>query len=488
MKKVLSFLIILVLLLALYGCESTNKTKITYQVNFVANAGGYISGANNQIVQKGGTSEVVKAIPDEGYEFTSWSDGVKDAKRVIDNIEENINVVANFKKIVYEYPSIYIITENFTKVTSKEEYVKCVVTVDDNKNPEYDMFRVTARIRGRGNSTWDKPKKPYKLKFDQKVDLFGNGASKTWTLIANYVDPSLMRNYLAYTIGAQMDDLHFTTTTQFANVYMNGDYQGLYLICEQIETGKNRVEINDKLDGDVSFLVELDQRILDEGKTEGLDYFYVNGQPYGIKAPDTEDEGFTRDYCTKIKNYLDNALNTVHNKTFSEVEAILDVNSFADGYIIHELFSSIDVNFSSWYMYKDKNGKLTNGPIWDFDISAGNCDYNDQARFNDRLFANVNTWYKYLLRHQEFVQIVRDKLVKYHDMILFTIDYEVTEAMKYRSFFEDNFQKWKILGKYEWPNPPEIVNIKTWEGQVNYAKNWLFKKLNYMKKYYLQNN
>ena len=492
MKRYLELVIILLLAFVLIGCgeeapdviDNTDtvevEEKVYHRVTFVANSGGYISGTDIQDVEDGKSSTTVKAIASEGYEFVSWSDGEIDAKRFVKDVTSDISLVANFRKIVYEYPTIFIRTEGSKAVTSKETYLNCTITVDDNKNPEYSLTRVEARIKGRGNSTWDKPKKPYRIKFNEKVDLFGNGANKDWTLIANYVDPSLIRNYLAYSLGDSFDDVPYTTSTQFASVYLNGEYLGLYMVCEQIETGKNRVEINDDIDNQISFLLELDQRILDEGKTEGIDYFFVNNQPYGIKAPDTEDEAYNASECTRIKNYIQFCIDTIRNGSYADVKTCIDVNSFADGYIIHELFSSIDVNFSSWYISKDKGDRVKNGPIWDFDISAGNVDYNDQARYADRLFANNNTWYKYLLRHQEFKDLVKEKLTKYYNLIHQVIDEKIAEVMMYKPYFLENFEKWKILGKYGWPNPPEIVAINTWEGQVEFVREWLFAKLDFM--------
>lgn len=487
MKKILLITLVIISSLVLFGCKGNSAKE--YKVIFTAGTGGYISGLKNQVVFAGGTSDVVKAIPDEGYEFVRWSDNVKDDKRIIENVSEDIALVATFRKIVYEYPNIFIDTEGQQKITSRVNYVNCSVTVDDNKNPEYDLYRVDAKIRGRGNSTWDKPKKPYRLKFNEKVDLFGNGANKDWTLIANYVDPSLIRNYLAFSIGAKMDDLSFTTQTQFAALYLNGEYQGLYLVCEQIEVGKNRVEIDDSLEGNISFLIELDGKIYEEEgeKIEGLDYFFVEKQPYSIKAPKTDKNGFTKNDCTRIQNYIQMVLDTVKNGPFVYVEAMIDVDSFVDGYIIHELFSNVDVNLASWYLYKDKEGKVTNSPIWDFDISAGNVDYNEEARVYNTLFAKKNTWYKYLLKYPEFNDLVKEKLNHYYEMIRFTIDEAIDEVMHYSSFFEDNFKKWKILGKYSWPNPKELVAIKTWEGHVEFVREWLFNKLEYMKKMYCDN-
>ena len=483
MKKIYIALLILLYSALLISCSE----KITnYKVNFIAGNGGYISGVEEQVIKNGEPTEVVKAVPEEDYEFVSWSDGDTNDKKIIENVNSDITLTASFKKIIYEYPTIFILTENYQKITSKEEYVSCIITVNDNKNPEYNINDAAAQIRGRGNSTWGMPKKPYRIKFDKKVDLFGNGEAKNWTLIANYVDPTGgLRNYLAYTIGSNFDNLLYTTSAKFAEIYINGEYQGLYLVCEQIEAGKTRVDIDDNIDNKISFLVELDNKY-DENDTENLDYFWMNDQPYSIKVPKTDSKDFNESECKRIKDYLQFCLNTIKNKKYEEVVKVIDVNSFADGYIIHELFSSIDVNWTSWYISKDKDGLLKNDPIWDFDISVGNVDYNDQARYPNTLFASNNTWYKYLLRHDEFKELVKEKINKYYDMIHEIVDSTILDVMKYQGYFDDNFEKWDTIGNYVWPNPKEIVAITTWNGQINFVREWLFNKLDYMKKIYCE--
>ena len=489
MKKIGIFILILLFGVLFISCKGEKETF--YKVNFNASKGGYISGLEQQTIKNGESTEVVKAVPEEDYEFVSWSDGDTNDKKIIKNVNSDITLTASFKKIIYEYPTIFILTENYQKITSKEEYVSCIITVNDNKNPEYNINDATAKIRGRGNSTWGMPKKPYRIKFDEKVDLFGNGEAKNWTLIANYVDPTGgLRNYLAYTIGSNFDDLLYTTSAKFAEIYINGEYQGLYLVCEQIEADKNRVDIDDKIPSsfdtnNISFIVELDNKH-DETDVLGLDYFMLGKQPYSIKAPKTDGKDFNEDVCAFIKDYLDFCLLLIRNYTFEELEEYIDVESFADGYIIHELFSSIDVNYTSWYMSKDKNGRLTNAPIWDFDISVGNVDYNDFARYPNTLFASNNTWYKYLLRHDEFKEIVKEKINKYYDMIHEMVDSTIQDVMKYQGYFDNNFEKWETIGVYVWPNPKEIVAITTWTGQINFMREWLFNKLDYMKKIYCE--
>lgn len=177
-------------------------------------------------------------------------------------------------------PVVSIETEDGDPIVSKDTYLDCSVTVS-NSLDIYNFSDAPAEIRGRGNSTWDvpsywyMPKKPYRLSFDAPVDLFGNGSATDWTLIANYTDQSLSRDLYAYSIGDCIGS-SFTTSTQCVNLYLNGTYQGLYLVCEQIEIGDGRVEIeSDYRYTDTGYLVEMDATAPGE-RTEGVEYFRMS--------------------------------------------------------------------------------------------------------------------------------------------------------------------------------------------------------------------
>lgn len=383
----------------------------------------------------------------------------------------------------YTFTKLYIDTEDAQAITSKDEYVKCSVSATNTQRK--DCFSgLTAKIKGRGNSTWSMPKKPYKLKFDEKIDLFGNGKAKTWTLIANYADPSLIRNHMVYALADCFDSLENTTKIHTVDLYLNGQYTGVYLVCEQNETGKNRVDINENLsDVDTGFLIELDSRAPSEG-IEGQDYFNM-GLNYAIKGPDTSDTAFTSNHFYFIKTYVENAFSSLVSNSFDNVCEYLDIQTFVDAFVIHELFSMVDVGYSSFYLHKDTGGKLKAGPLWDFDISSGNCNYHENAVRTDCLWATSNPWYKRLLSFDEFRVLVKNRLETF-DYQEF-IDVEINEILKYESAYCKNFEVWNILGTYVWPNPTEIVEIDTWRGQVEYLRQWLTSKLNFMKSEFIDN-
>ena len=153
---------------------------------------------------------------------------------------------------------------------------------------------------------------------------------------------------------------------------------------------------------------------------------------------------------------------------------------YFDTYIINELFSNVDVYFASWYLYKDKGGKICSGPIWDFDISAGNCDYNDSCKSNSTYYALNNLWYRYLMNYSEFKDLVRNKMLKYYNIINHEINVCISDALFHQDEFLRNYEVWRTLGRYVWPNPKELVAINTWIEHVKYVSSWLDKKLEFM--------
>lgn len=385
-----------------------------------------------------------------------------------------------------DLPMVYVETENQEDIVSKDDYLNCKISISNTKE-EFELENESARIKGRGNSTWfEYSKKPYKIKFDNKVDLFGNGKAKEWTLIANHGDQSLMRNYLAYTLASQMEDLKYTTTTQFVDLYVNDKYTGVYLLCEQVEVGSNRVDIDEDLTTlDTGYLLELDDKIRLEGE-ENKDWFYSGGESFAIKSPDTEDEEFTDEHLTYIKNYMDNCFSILKSNNYQAVQEVIDVNSFADSYILNELFKTTDVFMSSFYVYKDAGLKLCSGPVWDYDLSSGNCMYDNHSTETDYLYAKRNVFYNLLLNYDEFEELVSEKLAGYKTKIEDTIESSIEFVKEnYSRSIERNFDRWKIQGIYVWGNSKKVASIDSWEGQVEFLKDWLFESLDYMVEVYI---
>lgn len=443
--------------------------KVTYQVSM--KEAGSIAGELNQVIKdKNGTTQVY-ARANRGFKFVKWSDGVTSPFRRGDIYNEDVIIKAIFKYEKYDIPVITIDTNN-VPVVSKEDYIPMNLSIS-NTEDEYILSNVKGKIRGRGNSTWGMPKTPYKIKFEKKQNLFGGGSSKTWTLIANYCDKSLIRNYLAYELSSMCSGIDYTTNHIIVEVVFNQEYQGVYLLCDQMEVGKTRVNIEeDSKDVNTGYLLELDNRAPEEG-VANVDYFYSNGIPYAIKSPKTDSEYYSTAQLEYIKEYLNASIDAINIKKMEVIKKYIDVDSFVDTYIIQELFKNCDVGYSSFYLYKDKGGVLKAGPIWDFDISSGNCDYSDSDTPYYYRTRNVNIWYQKLMNVNDFYELVKKRYKELQPAIESIILKCNDILVNYKNAFERNFEKWPILGIYVWPNTEEIVNCKTVESQIYYLSNWL---------------
>ena len=237
----------------------------------------------------------------------------------------------------YTFPDFYVNTDYGRIINSKETYIHCLVSVD---NSLYNITDVDAGIRGRGNSTWAWDKKPYRVKFDSKVNLFNNGKAKSWTLIANHCDLSLSRNYLAFSISRNTDDIEFTSSAVFVNLYLNNEYRGVYLVCDQMQTGKTRVNVNEELNGnpaETGYLIEMDvaDRVTWEGGEEGKDFFTLGSdtsKAYVLKTPDTDDENYSVDYLNYIKDYMMQVYTTLtssaNNTNYDSLVNLMDLDTF----------------------------------------------------------------------------------------------------------------------------------------------------------------
>lgn len=265
-------------------------------------------------------------------------------------------------------------------------------------------------IHCRGNASFNETdKKSYSIKLDQKVDLFGMGASKKWVLIVNAFDDTLLRNTTAFSI-AKLLKLAYTPDAHYIDVYANGNFLGNYLLCEKIEVGKNRVNVQDleeeienlngKLDpNSLEFFMEPQGRLFStkgyriENEAADITGGYLleleMSDRYGLEA-----SGFltsrmqpvvfvSPEYASYDQvSYIANMYQDFEDAVFSEdgispytgaaYSDYIDIDSFARKYLLEELVKNLDASFTSQYIYK-YNDSLSNkffaGPCWDYDKS-----------------------------------------------------------------------------------------------------------------------
>ena len=468
-----------------------------YQVTFLLDnaLGGSLEGTTTQCVSAEESTSVVKAIPHIGYAFSRWSNGSNEAELSI-RTDRDIVLIAYFEIEALGLPIIEIDTENEAPVLDKETYVPCVVSIG-NTDYAYQLDNEGARIKCRGNTTMGFDKKPYKVKFTNKQNLFGFGKAKTWVLLADYFDGSMLRNRLALSCGLLIG-AEVTSHTQPVEVYMNGRYVGVYLLCEQTEAGSTRVDIVEDVSSvggdDQAFLVEMDNRAPQEG-VEGLDWFYhyddVGSKFFTVKSPETDSVGYNESVTENIRRIVQETWNIVATGTWEQIKNRIDVDSFAQTCLIHQLFKTYDALAFSWYLYKDAgaDSKIVSGPIWDFDLSAGLGDDshggNPQVVKAEDLWPNgtrSNRWYVQLLKHVEFQNKMKSLLEQYN--IENEIMSKAQEAKDNAASYYRNYERWDNLHLNIAMNPAAIRDIPTWEGHVDFLVDYLKRSLNYLKTYY----
>jgi hypothetical protein len=332
-------------------------------------------------------------------------------------------------------PVVYINTTEETPVDSKDNYVNATMVIkEDGKKVSENSLR----IRGRGNATWTYPKKPYKLKLDDKASILGMEEEKDWVLLANYCDKTLLRTGIALELSRLMN-FPYTVNDRFVEVVLNGEYIGNYQLVGTIEQGSDRVDVPKS-----GYIFEKDGYYLQE-----LNYFVSSmGYGYSFKNPDPEDELTTQQW-EYIKTYMDEFESILNSSRFNDPESgysnYIDVSSFVRWFIFQNILANMDTNL---YMVKSdmENSKVEMGPAWDFEWSVG-IGWYEGARprpANYYVWDSNNFYYDRLLKDPLFKTKVREmwESISITDDILQYID-------ETAAFLEEsqvlNFKRWDIM-------------------------------------------
>lgn len=300
-------------------------------------------------------------------------------------VTENVTLTAKLEYATYELPIINIDT-NGAAIKSKEDYTDMTFSIE---NCDGELENVTGGIRLRGNSTMGFAKKPYRIKFDKKQSLFGLPKAKSWVLLAEYLDPSALHNYTAFKLASEFDGLAFTPSPYKVNIYLNGEYVGLYTLCEQVQENEGRMNIElDEIDPNFTelkqynFFISMDfSSKNDAGATLDETYFYLEDYDryFELKYPEKDQfpsEAQFQSFMTQLKAYTKEVLDACVDKDLDKIKAEVNVDSLIDYLIVDIIMGEKDHYRKSFHMYytntssdPEENGKLNFGPIWDYDWS-----------------------------------------------------------------------------------------------------------------------
>ena len=291
-----------------------------------------------------------------------------------------------------DVPTLYIETENGRSITSKEQYTKCtIIIVDGDSIATYP----DTEIRGRGNSTWwNSDKKAYRIKFATKQKLLGRhfANARSWTLLANHGDKTMIRNALTYDLGRFMG-MEFCPAARFVDVYLNGTYRGTYQISDQVQAHKRRIDINEE-----------DGCILEVANENSREEPYITSSVfrimYNVKNP--KDDALTMQKRIAIGQWIEGMERAVKGNDFADPErgyrAYIDEQSLVNWYVGAEITGNIDALYSI-YMWKDADEqKMHFGPLWDLDIGYDNSSERSMLREMEAYLGLWNRPFEQVLR------------------------------------------------------------------------------------------
>ena len=472
----------------------------------------------------------------------------------IDTVSTEADAIDFATKPVSEHVSTQIAswTPNY-QMPPAPYYEDCIITIED-PSANVLLDSAEAQVKARGNWTTIYEKKGFRIKFAEKQNLLGlnDGAEmKNWVLLAEYKDASMLRNKTAFTIANEIlnKDGLYAADTEFVEVYINDEYWGVYLLCEYQQVDENRVDVfepeEDYMGTDIGYFLEFDGYYYTEDE---LNQFFVDYNdnaplvPFDGKGgsgktitslktedrPNVKDVGFTINsdiYCEEQRDFIAGFVNGVYKimyeaayndkayvftsdyKSIVEsdeltpreaVEAVVDVQSLVDMYIISELTCDADVYWSSFFMSvdlsADGNKLLTFEAPWDFDSSMGNKDRclsgegfyasNIVPDVNGNEYETCNPWLMVLAYQDWYQDIIKETWTDAYDDGVFERACELVETSKtdLKDAFDRNYQRWNNINHESFVNElsEKSKECKTYEDACDFLLEWLRSRVEFL--------
>lgn len=375
----------------------------------------------------------------------------------------------------------------------EEIFVSGTVSIFDNNDGinclnDTPVMKSDVSLRKRGNVSVRFDKSQYLLKLvdtagkANRQSLLHMSKSNEWVLNGSFIDKSLLRNYLAYSAASAI--MPYAPDCRFCEViWKEGNtyqYEGVYLLIEKIDVGKNKVDLPDYAENSeyLPFLLRRDrdekyQLILNNySKREEL----CDG---ALRVEWPKEEQLSDKAITRITNQIDEFEQALFAEDYGEFlhyRDLIDVNSFVDYLILNEFFINYDAGFHSTYMYSGYDGKLTMGPVWDFDGAIDN--YNELSANYESIAFFKAPWYRQLLRDPEVTKMIIERYQELRKSILSdqSIDTFINQTVEgLGDAIERDWARWGYFyGNVDYltssPLDQTPRNMKTYEDEITKIK------------------
>lgn len=335
-------------------------------------------------------------------------------------------------------------------------------------------------LRGFTSQYWC-PKKQYGIETrklngeNRNIALLGLPEENDWVLSAPYFDKSLIRNPLCYELYRSMG--WYAPNTRHCILYLNNEYQGVYVLTEKIKFDKNRLNASTE-QGNCFLLETTDANRLKKKEHYFTTAYWKRTQIFKYpKTPNANDSVYITNTFNQFEKALGNANYAKSN--LEELARTIDINSLIDYIIIQETIKNTDSFYASVYWHKKPDGKLTAGPLWDCNQGIGNADYVNCWNYKG-LRTLAYHYPKRLYENENFRKLLHKRWAELRSTILSEANiFAVTDSLAtiVTTSADKNFEKWPILGKLIRPN---YFKGYTHKEELHYLKCWFVNRLNWL--------
>jgi len=390
-----------------------------------------------------------------------------------------------------------------------KDYITATLSVYDAKSGMIQMkketFQTESQIRYRGNSSRFFEKKGLRLKLindkgkDNDYPLLGLTEDHDYVLHGPYLDKSLLRNYIGYNITGEI--MEYSPNVRYCEVFINQEYQGVYLLVENVKVAQNRVNISEvsKEDHISSYLLEVTHKYPTDDELYFLDNFTFYSNRMKSKSAYKIQYPTTSKLTEELKQYIEKDVSEFEKKLYSydyddENHGYMndiDIDTFVNYVVLNEFFLNYDAGYNSTYIYKDKTGKFKI-VFWDMNNIFNNY-FVDVLEEQDFYFQD-RPWFQMLLKDEYFVNRVIDRYRKLRETLLkeeYLYEY-IDQTIDYLGpAIERNFVKWgdtftDLKNRYTDPtrNPHSYKEaIKQLKKTIHERGTWLDKNIESLKQF-----
>lgn len=343
-----------------------------------------------------------------------------------------------------ELPRLNITTSVPFSQIGKQEWVDASFSLTlGTRQFESGDYEGEGSIKGRGNTSWGQPKKPYSIKLSSKASLLDIPKTKKYAIIPSYSDGSRLRNYMTYKAGLKLSGIDYVPKCEFVEAYFNGVYNGIYLLVERVDLEKSKIDIEEANEEELTggYLIEKDiDGKIDYSADQWFNCPYWANQSrdyFVLKTPEPEDGVLVSQMLSYLEDYMVSVHRSILGLGSEPYTKYVDVSSWADFIIVQEIAKNIDGNLktSCYLVKKAQDDKLYLTAPWDFDLAYGNPattwnnadhthnDYYDcpdaQSPADFMVINSSCPWFDHLYDdYEEFRELIKERYTEYRGAMI----------------------------------------------------------------------